>query len=84
LGRGTRKTQTPPHYWPAFLETLRSNLSLYLELSVIITILSSTNGGDLASTRVTKPEVHAEVQRTSLIYLQNVIVANDDNYALAA
>ncbi len=41
-------------------------------------------GGDLASTRVTKPEVHAEVQITSLIQLQTNIVANDDNYALAA
>jgi hypothetical protein len=29
-------------------------------------------GGDLASTRVTKPEVHAEAQMTSLIQLQTI------------
>lgn len=41
-------------------------------------------GGVMASTQMTKPEVHAEVA----IYLVNpvatTIVANDDNYALAA
>ncbi len=43
----------------------------------------SSKGGDLASTWVTKPKVHAEVQspRKSLCKL---LVANDDNYALAA
>ena len=41
-------------------------------------------GGDMVSTRIAKPEVHAEVQSTSLIRLQKMIVANDDNFALAA
>jgi|GEM_PF-6784420 len=43
----------------------------------------SSKGGDLASTWVTKPKVHAEVQcpRKSRCKL---LVANDDNYALAA
>ena len=40
-------------------------------------------GDDLASTGVAKPEVHAEHVGNSLNILQN-IVANDDNYALAA
>ena len=38
----------------------------------------------MASTWVTKLRVHAEAQVTSLNQLQNLIVANDDNYALAA
>ena len=40
-------------------------------------------GGDMASTRVAKLQVHAEVQvpRKTVCKL---IVANDDNYALAA
>ena len=40
-------------------------------------------GGDMASTWVAKPEVHAEVQvpRKTVCKL---LVANDDNYALAA
>ena len=42
------------------------------------------NGGDQVSTWVAKPEVHAEAQTTSLIQLQTKLVANDDNYALAA
>ncbi len=42
------------------------------------------SGGDLVSTPVTKPEGHAEGQDTSLILLQPKLVANDDNYALAA
>ena len=37
----------------------------------------------MASTLVAKPKVHVEVQDTSLIHLQT-LVANDDNYALAA
>ncbi len=40
-------------------------------------------GGDMASTCVAKPQVHVEVQvpRKTVCKL---IVANDDNYALAA
>ena len=45
--------------------------------------LEFTFGGDLASTRVTKPEVHAEVQDPRKSFCK-IIVANDDNYALAA
>lgn len=40
-------------------------------------------GGDLASTWVAKPEVHAEV-RVPRKTVRKCIVANDDNYALAA
>jgi hypothetical protein len=40
-------------------------------------------GGDLASTRVAKPEVHAELQSTRKTGCKP-LVANDDNYALAA
>ncbi len=40
-------------------------------------------GGDLASTWVAKPSGHAEVQSSSQIQL-HFIVANNDNYALAA
>jgi hypothetical protein len=40
-------------------------------------------GGDLASTRVMKPEVHAELQTTRKTDCKT-LVANDDNYALAA
>jgi hypothetical protein len=40
-------------------------------------------GGDLASTRVMKPEVHAELQTTRKTDCK-LLVANDDNYALAA
>ena len=40
-------------------------------------------GGDLASTRVAKPEVHAELQITRKTDCK-LLVANDDNYALAA
>ena len=40
-------------------------------------------GGDLVSTWVAKPEVHAEV-RVPRKTVRNSIVANDDNYALAA
>ena len=36
------------------------------------------------STWVAKPEVHAEVQLASLNQTANNLVANDDNYALAA
>jgi hypothetical protein len=41
------------------------------------------SGGDLASTRVAKPGVHAEVQEPRKSFCK-LIVANDDNYALAA
>lgn len=40
-------------------------------------------GGDMVSTWVAKPEVHAEV-RVPRKTVRNPIVANDDNYALAA
>jgi hypothetical protein len=41
------------------------------------------HGGDLASTRVVKPKVHAELQITRKTDCK-LLVANDDNYALAA
>ena len=41
------------------------------------------NGGDLDSTWVAKPEVHAELQTTRKTDCKT-LVANDDNYALAA
>ena len=40
-------------------------------------------GGDLDSTRVAKPKVHAELQITRKTDCK-LLVANDDNYALAA
>ena len=40
-------------------------------------------GGDLDSTWVMKPEVHAELQITRKTDCKT-LVANDDNYALAA
>jgi len=45
--------------------------------------LDSTSGGDLASTWVVKLEVHAELQITRKTDCK-LLVANDDNYALAA
>lgn len=45
---------------------------------------SSLHGGDMASTAMLKPDVHAEVQWSSLISTANKLVANDANYALAA
>ena len=41
-------------------------------------------GAYLVSTRVLKPEGHAEAQTTSLIQLQTSIVDEEYNYALAA
>ena len=41
-------------------------------------------GGDMASTWVAKPLVHVEVVEFLLNPVTTVIVANDDNYALAA
>ena len=40
-------------------------------------------GGDLASTRVVQPKVHAELQISRKTDCK-LLVANDDNYALAA
>jgi hypothetical protein len=45
--------------------------------------LLETSGGDLDSTRVMKPKVHAELQTTRKTDCKT-LVANDDNYALAA
>ena len=42
-----------------------------------------TLGGDMVSTWVAKPEVHAEV-RVPRKTVRKQLVANDDNYALAA
>jgi len=41
-------------------------------------------GGDMVSTWVAKPEVHAEDVTTLVKNVAKQIVANDDNYALAA
>lgn len=43
-----------------------------------------TRGGDMASTWVAKPEVHAEDVTILVKNVANVIVANDETYALAA
>jgi len=43
-----------------------------------------TDGGDLDSTWVAKPEVHAEDADILVNKSAKIIVANDDNYALAA
>jgi hypothetical protein len=40
-------------------------------------------GGDMASTWIAKPKVHAEV-RIPRKTVRKLIVANEDNYALAA
>ena len=42
------------------------------------------SGGDMASTWVAKPSVHVEHTDYLLKLAVKVIVANDDNYALAA
>ena len=44
----------------------------------------SNHGGDMASTWVAKPEVHAEDTDILVNKSVTLIVANDDNYALAA
>lgn len=46
--------------------------------------VTQTFGGDLASTWVTKPKVHAEYFSSSRKTDWKIIVANDNNYALAA
>jgi hypothetical protein len=42
------------------------------------------NGGDMASTQVAKPQAHAEDVTYLVNHVAKNIVANDDNYALAA
>jgi hypothetical protein len=46
--------------------------------------MTLTPGDDMASTWVAKPEVHAEDVTILVKNVANVIVANDDTYALAA
>lgn len=46
--------------------------------------LKAVSGGDLDSTPVTKPWVHAEMATNLVNPKSQIIVANDDNYALAA
>lgn len=48
------------------------------------TVNDYTPGDDMASTWVTKPEVHAEDVTILVKNVANDIVANDDTYALAA
>ena len=60
-----------------------------LNLPLIFTSRAQTSivfdpGGDMASTWVTKPEVHAEGVTDLFNPCCKLIVANDDNYALAA
>ena len=54
--------------------------------SVLYTVKGDDTGGDMVSTQVAKPEVHAEEvvfpRKTKTANLN--IVANDENYALAA
>jgi hypothetical protein len=64
----------PSHKTPAFVAEPPFQYTVY-EKDIF--------GGDLASTWVAKPEVHAEVQSPRKT-LCKLIVANDDNYALAA
>ena len=45
---------------------------------------SNIFGDDLASTRVTKPEGHVEDVNYLVKPICKILVANDDNYALAA
>jgi len=47
-------------------------------------LTTRVNGGDMASTWVAKPEVHAEDTDSLVKKPVKLIVANDDNYALAA
>ena len=44
----------------------------------------TTNGGDSDSTPVSTPEVHVERVVALVNQLLQLLVANDDNYALAA
>ena len=46
-------------------------------------VFPAHSGGDLASTWVVQPKVHAELQSTRKTVCK-LLVANDDNYALAA
>lgn len=41
-------------------------------------------GGDMASTQVAKPQVHAEDVTHLVKHVAKKLVANDDNYSLAA
>ena len=49
-----------------------SSAELIRRCAILLAALLTALGGDLASTWVAKPEVHAEVQRTSLIHLQKL------------
>src|SRR3569623_216631 len=64
---------------------VRVNGRADLAMNLLSPILShfTTTGGDKVSTWVAKPEVHAEVQFPRKTDCK-LIVANDDNYALAA
>ena len=76
-----RNTQVKLHFsliinYIINLKKMTSNAMLY--------ILQKTMGATLASTWVTKPEVHAEDTDSLANPSVTLIVANDDNYALAA
>ena len=63
----------------------RKVLKLHYRMKLIRVADPHQTGGDLASTRVTELEVHAERVVTLVKQsLQLDIVANDENYALAA
>ena len=61
---------------------------LTLNCSAITRILMSkevtTTGADMVSTEVANPEVHAEDSDYLVNPAEKLIVANDDNYAMAA
>jgi hypothetical protein len=54
------------------------------EPAVYDTLSQSRFAWDSDSTPVSKPEVHVERVATLVLQLLQLIVANDDNYALAA
>lgn len=59
-------------YLPDIFQLATKNATMYF------------HGGDMASTWYAKPKVHAEVAVNLVKHAARKIVANDDNYALAA
>ncbi len=55
-----------------------------VHLLIDVVMFFNKQGATLASTWVTKPKVHAEDTDTLVNNSVTLIVANDDNYALAA
>ncbi len=71
-GSPTEKALTPQGT-QLVAEKLFSGTRLYTGTYISVKMSTvTTKGGDLVSTWIAKPEVHAEVQETSLIHLQNL------------